>query len=222
MHYLFVPALVDSRNPLQVLLDLYPAYQSFLRANASLNFVVVTDDDSFLPAANFQPRMEQLAQKSFLFHAIASEDVNGLPCVGACGVPVVCGGFAPGRQYYALAESTGGQKISVCVSDWSQVFEPLKQAVIESAPLPCAYAIPAPPSGEVFDADKVNLEFVAPSAPRRTLPRASSEAACADQSAWFYDDPVAPKEIKMCPAACQALSVGGTVQIALGCATVLQ
>jgi hypothetical protein len=219
-HYLFVPALVDSRNPLQVLIAQYPTYQSFLRKAAALHFVVVTDDDSLTPASDFAVRMEELAQKKFIFHAIASEDVNGGACIGACGLPLVCGGFAPGRQYYTLADMTGGQKISICISDWSQVFAPLKQAVIESAPLPCDYGIPAPPPGEAFDPNKVNLEFTAPGSTKQTFPRAPAQTSCGDKAAWYYDDPASPKRIQMCPAGCQALSGGGTIQIKLGCETV--
>ena len=219
--YLFVPALVGSNDALVQLITLYDAYKTFLRADAALHFVVVTDDESFLAAPDFKAQMEMTAGKPFIFHAIASESVNGLPCVGACGLPIVCGGFAPGAQYYALADMTGGQKISICTADWSKVFAPLQAAVIESAPLPCAYPIPAPPNGGTLDAHKVNLEFLPPGATTpEVFPRADGEAQCAQNRAWFYDDPNAPSAIQMCPTACTAIAGGGTVQIKLGCKTV--
>jgi hypothetical protein len=219
-HYLYVPAPVDSHNALQLLLNLYPQYSAFLRPNAPLHFIAVSDDESRLPAATFQPQMEMLAGKPFIFHAIASEDVNGFPCVGACGLPILCGGFAPGRQYYALADATGGQKISICIADWSMVFGPLQDAVIASVPLPCDYPIPPPPPGETLDRNKVNIEFIAPNAAQPVVfPRAGSEMECAGNTAWFYD-PDDSTLIRMCPAACSAVGEGGTVQIQLGCATV--
>jgi hypothetical protein len=166
--------------------------------------------------------MEMLSGKTFIFHAIASESVDGLPCVGACGIPIVCGGFAPGVQYYTLADATGGQKISICTADWSMVFGPLQMAVIESVPLPCDYPIPAPPTGETFNRDKVNLEYSAPAAPQAQLfPRADNIEACGDNVAWFYDDADPPTQIRMCPAACSMLAGGGTIQIKLGCNTVV-
>jgi hypothetical protein len=222
-HYLYVPAAVDSHNALQLLLDHYPQYSAFLRPNAPLHLIVVSDDESAVPATTFQPQMEMLAGRRFTFHAIASEaDANGFPCVGACGIPILCGGFAPGVQYYALADATSGQKISICIADWSMVFGPLQDAVIASAPLPCDYPIPPPPAGESLDPDKVNLEFAAPGAAMpQVFPRASGEQECAQTLAWFYDDPSAPTQIRMCPAACSAIATGGTVQIQLGCATVL-
>ena len=219
-HYRFVLANVDSRNSLQVLLDTYSLYSDFMRPEAPLHFVVVTDDNSFLQHAQFKDQMEALAGKPFFFHSIASEDAPG-PCIGACGLPLVCGAFAPGFEYYALSDLTGGQKISICTADWSQVFGPLQEAVIASAPLPCDYPIPPPPTGESLDPAKVNMEFIATDAmDPAVLPRAESEADCADNAAWFYDDPAAPTTLRLCPSACELAQGGGTVNIAFGCETV--
>ena len=218
--YRWVLAPVDSNNPLSLLLLQYPDYSAFLRPEAALHFIVVSDDDSHMAADEFRAQMGQLVNKPFFFHAIASEDVNGLGCIGACGLPIVCGAFAPGRQYYALADATGGQKISICTADWSQVFEPLQKAVIEAAPLPCEYDIPTPPSGSTLDPSRVNIEVVTPSAAPRTLPRTAGKEACGSEVAWYYDDPKTPSRISMCPSACEAISGGGSVQIKLGCETV--
>jgi hypothetical protein len=219
-HYLWVLSLVDSNNALQLLIDQYADYSSFLRPEAALHFIVVTDDESRLPAEEFRSVMGRTAGKPFLFHAIASEDVNGFGCIGACGLPIVCGAFAPGRQYYALADATGGEKISICTADWSMVFEPLQKAVIEAAPLPCEYDIPKPPSGSTLDPNRVNIEVVTPSSQPRTLPRATGQGDCGSEIAWYYDDPKTPSRISMCPSACDAISGGGSVQIKLGCETV--
>jgi hypothetical protein len=54
----------------------------------------------------------------------------------------------------------------------------------------------------------------------KTLPRAAGAEACASAEAWFYDNPSAPTAIRMCPAACSGISLGGTIEITLGCATV--
>jgi hypothetical protein len=171
--------------------------------------------------------MEMVAGKPFIFHAIASENASGdpalpAPCIGACGIPLVCGAFAAGVQYYALADATGGQKSSICAADWSMVFGPLQEAVISSVPLPCDYTIPPPPDGETLDPAKVNMEFTAQgtTAPM-ILPRAPSEAECMANAAWFYDDPEAPTQLRLCPAACDLAQSGGTVDIAFGCETVV-
>lgn len=223
-HYLYTPANVGSNNALQVMLDMYSVYSGFLRPNAPLHFVVVTDDESRLAADPFRTQMEQLAGKPFIFHAIASEN-SGDPlfpaCIGACGIPLLCGAFAPGAQYYALADATGGQKSSICAADWSQVFGPLQDAVIASVPLPCDYPIPAPPMAQTLDPEKVNMEITPQGAAKMVVPRAPSEADCMANVAWFYDDPAAPTELRLCPAACELAQGGGTVDIAFGCETVV-
>jgi hypothetical protein len=133
----------------------------------------------------------------------------------------VCGGFAPGVQYYWLADQTGGQKISICIADWSMVFGPLQEAVIASAPLPCNYPVPPPPGGSSFDENKVNLEFTATGAMAAAVfPRAADEAGCGSELAWFYP-PEGPTELRLCPEACSAAMAGGTIEIALGCDTVV-
>jgi hypothetical protein len=221
-HYQYVFAPVGSNDALQVLIDNYDGYRAFLRANASLHFVVVTDDESFVAAADFQMQMEALAGKKFFFHSIASPDAPG-PCIGECGLPIVCGAFAPGIEYYALSDATGGQKISVCTADWTQVFAPLQQAVIESAPLPCDYPIPEPPSGEKLDPDRVNMEFVpAMSGAAEVFKRAPGEGECGSNIAWFYDNPAEPTLLRLCPSACERVQVGGgTINIAFGCETMV-
>ena len=227
-HYLWTLAGVDSNNALQVMLDLYSTYSSFLRPQAPLHFVVVTDDESFLGGDAFRSQMEMVAGKPFIFHAIASENASTdpmglpIPCMGACGIPLLCGAFAAGIEYYALADATGGQKSSICAADWSTVFTPLQEAVISSVPLPCEYAIPAPPDGETLDPAKVNMEFTAQGTTEpMILPRAPSEADCMTNAAWFYDDPAAPAQLRLCPAACELAQAGGTVDIAFGCETVV-
>lgn len=226
-HYLYTLAGVDSNNALQVMLDLYPTYSTFLRPDAPLHFVVVTDDESFLAGDQFRTQMEMVSGKPFIFHAIASENASGdpalpAPCIGACGIPGLCSAFAAGVQYYALADATGGQKSSICAADWSTVFGPLQEAVISSVPLPCDYAIPPPPDGETLDPAKVNMEFTAQGTTTpMLLPRAPSEAECMTNAAWFYDDPAAPTQLRLCPAACELAQSGGTVDIAFGCETVV-
>lgn len=217
-HYLPVLAPVGSNDALAVMLNTYDAYKSFLRPNASLHFVVVTDDESWVAAGDFQSQMETLAGKKFQFHSIASPDAPG-PCIGECGLPLVCGAFAPGLQYYALSDATGGQKISVCTADWTQVFAPLQQAVIESAPLPCDYPIPAPPSGQTLDPNLVNMEFAPAGGAAELFPRADGAAACGTNVAWFYDNPAAPTRLQLCPSACDRVRSGdgGTINIAFGC-----
>ena len=219
-HYQYVLAPVGSNDALQVMLDSYPAYSAFLRPEASLHFVVVTDDESWVAAADFQTQMEALAGKKFFFHSIASPDAPG-PCVGECGLPIVCGAFAPGIQYYALSDATAGQKISVCTADWTQVFAPLQQAVISSAPLPCDY----PNSGSARGPDarpRPRQPGVRAGTGRyvRAVQASRYRGRVRDEPGVVLRCPRRPDLAAACSAACERVrTAGGTINIAFGCKT---
>ncbi|MEY4581650.1 MAG: hypothetical protein RL701_6353 [Pseudomonadota bacterium] len=72
----------------------------------------------------------------------------------------------------------------------------------------------------MLELDKVNVDFTAQGASKATLPRAAAQDQCSTASAWHYDDPKTPKKIVMCPAACEAIKAGGTIEFQLGCATI--
>ena len=97
----------------------------------------------------------------------------------------------------------------------------LQQNIIETAPLPCDYNIPPPPSGEALDASKVNVSFTAAAGGEETFPRVDSPAACGTNTAWHYDNPASPSKVIMCPSACTKIAAGGSMNIAFGCATVV-
>jgi hypothetical protein len=237
--YKFIDSRVDSNNLLDVAVNNYPMYGAFLRADAALHFVFVTDDESNyqrqptpeMRAQSFQTDMEKLAGKHFTLHTISSDgpmpcrDPNCMPDpdTGICVfVMLGCGASAPGATYYALAHNTNGLTASICESDWKKIFSPLTAAVIESAPLPCNYTIPPPPRGETLEPGKVNVRWLAPMATADVLwPRAQSMPDCGDALGWYYDDVGAPKQVLLCPRSCEAVANGGTLNLSFGCATVI-
>lgn len=272
-NYLWVMDDVDSSNALDRLVARFPDYASFLRPNAHVHFIIVTDDESrFMGlgtpeerADAFQSAMGGMLTADFSVHAIASPgepldppcapesvpmeivdccrsciltlcfvvpqgcethvDANGAPLVGPLTCPFLGGAARPGTTYYTLADRTGGIGASICAEDWTGVFGSLSDAVIESAPLPCGYPIPEPPPGMLLELDKVNVRYTpsgADSASVSPFANVTDESACADNAAWFYDDPDEPGEVLLCPAACEAVSAGdgGEVEVVFGCETI--
>jgi hypothetical protein len=227
----FVDVEVGSNDTLQVLLDQLPSYRDFLRTDAATHFIVVTDDESYLLAPDFETMMTARLGHPFVFNAIASEDLSGYPIcnsfVGqACGAGIIAGAAAPGCQHYALADTTGGAKISICTpaAQWPDLIAgTLGTVVVESIPepLPCSYAIPEPPTGETLDIEKVNVEHTPMGGPTVTFGRIDGPDLCTDREGWYYDRPDAPAEMRLCPAACERVSVGGDIRIVLGCETVV-
>jgi hypothetical protein len=222
--YRFVMANVDSKQLYNVTLATYPMYQDFMRPGAATQFVMITDDEDIVPFARFQQQMTTNLGHDFTQHAIASESKDGIPCAvpGSEGnplcigpIPVVCTATAVGAQYYSLADATMGEKISICSSDFTTVFDRITSAVIAAVPLPCDYPLADATSADfdpalvqvVYSIDKVDREF----------PKATAKNQCGDKVGWFYDDEGKPSVISLCPAACEAVSQGGGLDIAFGC-----
>jgi hypothetical protein len=227
--YLWVEQTINSRNSLVKLLSSFEDWRPHLRANAPTHIIVVTDDDSSIPGADFRTQMEAKLGHPFFLHAIASEDVgSGEPCMakncqqdqGACGgIPSLnpCKASQPGLVYYDLAKQTGGEEISICEDDWSNVFARLETAVLASSALPCRFNLPTPPTGSSLETNLVRIDYTPAGQPQEALPRAKGASECGTSRGWHYNDPAAPSEILLCPAACEAAKTGGALDIALVC-----
>ncbi len=90
---------------------------------------------------------------------------------------------------------------------------------IQSAELPCTYAIP-PPSGGKIDFDRVNVEFTVDEGDPLSLSRVAGPGACTTDLDWYYDDASPPTRLLLCETACETLNTkGGSLDIVFGCAT---
>jgi hypothetical protein len=204
--YRRVDTRVDSNNALQVLLDRFDSYKEFLRPGSPTHFIVVSDDESDLPAAAFKTQMEAKLGHPFYMHAIVAQGGG-------------CGGSGVGTQYLALADQTGGQKLSICSQDWSALFKQLEAAVVASAPLACEFDIPAAgPNNVPVDKNKVSVVFTPGNGAKAAFPKAADQTACGTKVGWHYDNESAPKQVRFCPAACEQVKAGGKLALAFGCA----
>jgi Mg-chelatase subunit ChlD len=87
----------------------------------------------------------------------------------------------------------------------------------------CDFNIPAQTSQGPVDPLKVNVFYTPKGATQRVpilMTANSNPAACAASGGWYYDDPAAPKVIKLCDATCQSLN-GGSVEVEFGCETMV-
>ncbi len=85
--------------------------------------------------------------------------------------------------------------------------------------LPCDYELPAEVLSGEIQLGQVNVKIGLGGAEPQIVPQ---NPDC-DGPGWYYDDPTSPTAILLCPATCDAVSTdtGATIQIALGCATVV-
>jgi hypothetical protein len=209
--YLFVQRPVRSREPLDALITSLPDYSPFLRPDAALHFVAVTDDESALPADDFRSRMDELLDRPYTFHAVASPNVDGEPCKSETPSeeciqserPQLCGAAAIGAQYMQLASELGGEQISICIDDWREVFGPLLEAVTP-VEIPCS--IELQPGSATAGPAQVDLIRAASVEPLQTVPNAES---CGRLHAFYIEAGEGTATLTLCPAACGATSVAG-------------
>lgn len=223
--YRFVPRYVDSQEPLQALLEHLPEYRDFLRPNAQSHLIVVSDDDSALSAAEFLPEMDR-ELGPFTFHAVASPDIDGQACRDAVPneqclsfgdmYPALCGGAAPGIQYYELAAVTGGERISICDDDWAMVFGLLSNAVLEPAPVPCTLPLAVRSDGEA--PSSVEVRLLPEEVPLDRPVEFASADACAEGVAGFYQIDGPLPQVGLCPVSCEHVrEASAEVLIRLDC-----
>ena len=225
----YVPDDVQSNEPLMAAITNFSSYEDFLRPEAVLHFVFVTDDESDLAAPDFRTMMRGLTRQSFRAHVIASPP-GSTHCTGFCldGCTGPNGDAAAnGDRYFEIAMLTGGSSYSICTADWSALFRDLTRAIAVARPLPCRYAIPEPPDGMSFDPGLVNVDLTTGDGTRTRLPYVGlpdgSVACPADGRGWYYDDPADPRTVILCNGICDAIEgdTAAQMDIAFGCATVL-
>ena len=229
--YLHVPVQVGSSDSLMKIRTSYGQWSSILRYGSFRHVVVVSDDDAlaFLStenaAQNWLNNMAGLVPPfgEFTFHAIVSDnDGDGELCEQ--DPPDPCCGLAAseGRVYKHLVEMTGGVLGNLCEQDFQPVFDELATEIAD-VPIACEWVIPDPPDGEVFDKDKVNVDYIDGDGETHEIGYVGSEEHCADvEHGWFYDDPVDPTTIRVCPQTCEWIQSDLEAQIVIkfGCTTV--
>ena len=195
---------VGSHSSLSRVVSHYLDYAPTIRDDAPTHVVVVSDDDSDWTAEQFTMEFGALNPKfgDFVFHAI------------------ITGG---GGTYSTLAAQTGGIVGDLAQGEFQPIFDELASLVIAEATLACTFEIPPPPNGQVFNPAEVNVEFDDGNGGVLAIGNVANAGACgAVGDGWYYDDPLAPTTILLCPQTCDQVQgfALATVSILFGCATI--
>ena len=85
----------------------------------------------------------------------------------------------------------------------------------------CTFMLPRMLPGANFNPNAVYLQYQLRDK-REIIPRVSSSANCGTKGGWYYDDPLQPTRIELCPTTCEAigLAVSASVDVIFGCQTV--
>jgi hypothetical protein len=125
-----------------------------------------------------------------------------------------------------LIASAGGTQKAFLVDTGGNVAQLFSDALtaIRGQAVSCDYEIPTSTSQGTIDPHQVNVFYTPNGASKGELVPTTHDgtaAGCRADGGWYYDDPVAPKTIKLCDATCQSLS-GGRVSVELGCASIVR
>jgi hypothetical protein len=216
-----------------------------LRPQATKTVVIVSDDNTRLSATDF----ETFAGGQNPFNSLtlppgildpswnglfAGYSFSGIFGWGSDTDPSVRCTYADqtqpassGSTYTTLVQKTGGVRARLCdgAAAWQPFFDAVAEAVVATAKLSCDLAIPPPKMGTV-DPAKINVAIESGSGPVY-LPGVTDAAACGAGGGWYYDDPVSPTRVVLCPVSCDAAqaAVGpgkpGHIQVLFGCQTIL-
>lgn len=217
----------------------------FLRTTATKTIVVVTDDNARLSATDFEsyvggpnpynsltlppgildPSWNGLFD-DYLFDGIYGWGSDNDPSV-KCTFPDQTQPASAGVNYTTLVNKTGGVRAKICDGHaaWTAFFDAVAAAVLETAKPACEVAIPVPSMGTI-DYGKVNV-LLTGGGQSETLFHVTDAAACAPDG-WYYDDPIAPTKVILCPASCDAAQVlfqandDAKVDVMFGCETVVK
>lgn len=246
--FLRIERRIGSTTGLSALLQRWDQFGDWLRPDADLHIVLVTDDDSALRYDCFVEGMKRVLppNKSFQYHSISSEFVptpgqpaslDNVPSAATCDelfdlatydkfpyehAKNVCGAaYHAGLQHRKLVEATGGTAHSICSQDWNAVFDQLGGRIEQVAVEGCVLDLPPAPAGAQLDPDKVRVTTNQDGA-KRALQRVHSASDC-EADAWHYDNEQTPTQVLLCDDTCSALSVqGAQVSLELGCAWVVR
>jgi hypothetical protein len=120
--------------------------------------------------------------------------------------------------------TAGGTAPAFIVLDGATAAMDLATALkaIQGAAISCNFPYPVVADGGMADPARINVDYTPGVAGSMPVPffRVADAAACPlDQPGWYYDNPTAPTEIILCPAACTTVTAdpAAKLDIQIGC-----
>jgi hypothetical protein len=219
--FLHVNQQVDSENGLELIISTYQQWRGSMRQGASKHFIVITDDNSDLPANDFNTQLLALDAplfQGYKMHAVFAPTADPLTCLlnpasDPCCTPGMAA--AAGTVYQQLVMMTGAVAGNLCLQGpgFTQVFNAVATKVVQGSGIACEWDIPQQQDGGMFDPNKVNVKFTN-GMQQRDLGRVGSQSECSNfKDAWYYDNPAAPTKVFACPDICTEMKGGSDVKI---------
>lgn len=215
--YLHVREPIHSREALSETVATYAGWRDFVRPDANVHFVIVTDDNERGSGAvasfeTFANTTAGLAGRWTLHSIVELIERNE-----SCWIDDTCScGENRGDVYLTLSERSGGLQLSICESDWSSLFDALRERVAVEERVPCTFDLPSPGEGFEVDTDAVEVRAVTGSS-TVTLTAHETTDGCGPAGGWTWADSRRDR-ILLCPTSCGTAI--DSVEVELGCVRV--
>jgi hypothetical protein len=139
----------------------------------------------------------------------------------AVGLTTVSGGGLSQGDMNGLAVA-GGTEHAFFVADSPTAAADLLRTLndIRGSALACDFPLPASTTdGMAVDPMLINVNYTPSASEPVLLGLVGSAAECGTEQAWYYDDPVNPTRLVLCPAACETVTAdpGAQIEILAGC-----
>jgi hypothetical protein len=212
-----------------VFISAWPKYKDWLRAEASLTYVGVTDDDALAvdEGDRSKPLDPQINSADKFIAALAKLDpaaaakmkYSAIFCFTECPLAAT-----EGKIHRDLVLKTGGVMGDLCKQDFKPVWNALATKIATEAKLACEWSIPKPPGGETIDPNLVNVDAQHGDGSKIDLKKVGSKADCGTGPGWYYDDEKNPTRVLVCPATCTELQADNKakVDVLFGCKTIVR
>lgn len=200
--FLHVREPIHSREALAETRNTFAEWRSFLRPDANVHFVMVTDDDergasSVSTFTTFADTTAGLLGR-WTLHSVVDLIVYNESCFfdDTCS----CGSNR-GSAYLELSEATDGLALSICEDNWTSLFDALRERVAVADAVPCTFAVPTPGEEYEVDYDDIGVRQTT-GGTEVSLPRVADAAACSAAGGWYFDNNTTPSRILLCAASC--------------------
>jgi lariat debranching enzyme len=223
--FLHDTSTVASTDALNVLLKSYSNWKQVLRPEATKTIIVVTDDDATSApyAKSGFPDGAKGAAKKFIddFTALDPVMLKGWKMNSIFSFTNCPSAATPGETWAELVSQTNGVKGDLCTQDFQPIFNDMAKAIVAGAkPLDCHWSIPPAPVGQELNASKVNVKYTSGTGQEQDIYYVDGQSKCDPQKGgWYFDDPVTPTQVVVCPTSCNTIQgdKDGKIDLLFGC-----
>lgn len=194
-----------------------------MRSAAVKVIIPITDDNSSqMTAVAFDDAI--ILKGKGQFGTKTKRNYVAYPIMGAAAYPTETGTCGSGMvnngpEYIQLAKLTKGKWFPLCASDFGPVFVDMAKAI--ATRVACELTIPAAPTGEKLDPNRVNVTYTpGGGGMATTVPKDESADCLAGANGWQFN--ADKTKILLCGDACKKVQadLGAKVDVQFGCATV--